>query len=71
MKTSDLENRFTYHTPVGIQTEQYATIRSAALSYAKLLDTLVPDCRELSLAITKLEECVMHANAGIARNPRK
>lgn len=67
MKTEELEKRFTYHAPKGIQPEQYATIRSAALSFARLLDTLVPDSRELSLAITKVEEAVMHANAGIAR----
>jgi hypothetical protein len=28
----------------------------------------VPPSRERSLALTKLEECIMHANAGIARH---
>jgi hypothetical protein len=32
-----------------------------------MLNELVPDSREKSLAITHLEEAVMWANAGIAR----
>ena len=36
--------------------------------FAYLLNDLCPDSREKSLAMTKLEECVMWANASIARN---
>lgn len=32
------------------------------------MDNLCPDSRELSLAITKLEEAIMWANASIARS---
>jgi len=48
--------------------EKYQAIRDKAKELAYLVDDLVPQSREQSLAMTKLEECVMHANAGIARN---
>lgn len=68
MDAEDLANRFTYHPPKGDQTERYQAIRTWARSFAVDLDTLCPDSREKSLAITKLEECVFWANASIARN---
>ena len=38
-----------------------------AEEFAGFIDDNCPDCREKSLAITKLEEVVMWANAGLAR----
>ena len=35
---------------------------------AHLIVTLTPKSREQSLALTKLEEAIMHANSAIARN---
>ena len=43
-------------------------LRAMAKRYAMVLNTVCPESRELSLAITKLEECVFWANAAIARN---
>ena len=63
-----IENNFTYHTPKEGQPEKYQAIREKAKELAYLIEGLVPDSREKSLASTKLEECVMWANAGIARN---
>lgn len=63
-----IEKAFTYHPPKEGQPERYEAIRSEAKLLAALIDDLVPDSREKSLAVTKLEECVMWANAGIARN---
>lgn len=63
-----IENAFTYHTPKEGQPEKYQAIREKAKELAYLVDTLVPDSREKSLAMTKLEEASMWANAGIARN---
>ncbi len=63
-----IENAFTYHAPKGDQPARYEEIRSEAKKLAYLIDGLCPDSREKSLAMTKLEECVMWANAGIARN---
>lgn len=65
---SYIENAFTYHHPKEEQIEKYAVIRTEAKALALLIDCIVPDSREKSLAMTKLEECTMWANAGIARN---
>jgi hypothetical protein len=63
-----IEKAFVYHTPKGNQPARYTAIRAAAKGLAVLIDESCPDSREKSLAITKLEECVMWANASIARN---
>jgi hypothetical protein len=65
---ADLEVRFTYHPPKTGQPEKYEKIRSQALKLAELLCDLCPECRERSLAITKLEEVVFWSNAAIARD---
>jgi hypothetical protein len=69
---AEYSNRFTYHPPqqkLG-QIERYQKIRDFAKDFSFLLDKECPYSRELSLAITKLEECVMWANAAIARNEK-
>lgn len=63
-----LENNFTYHPPQGDQNFRYVEIRDDAAAFAKMLVTKCPPSRELSLALTALEETVMWANASIARN---
>ncbi|MFP4661954.1 MAG: hypothetical protein ACLFPF_07185 [Halanaerobiales bacterium] len=68
MNITDLENRFKYHSPKEGQPEKYSKIRSEAKGLAHLINKTCPDSREKSLAITKLEEVVMWANASIARN---
>lgn len=62
-----IERDFTYHAPKGDQAGRYQKIREAAKSLALLMVELCPDHRERSLALTKLEEAVMWANAAIAR----
>ena len=64
----NIEKNFTYHPPKEGQPQIYTEIRNTAKEFATLLDRVCPDGREKSLALTKLEECVMWANAGIARN---
>lgn len=64
----DLENRFTYHPPKDGQPIRYQLIRDEAGALAQTINDEVPDSREKSIALTKLEEAVMWANAGIARN---
>lgn len=68
MDASDLANRFSYHAPIGDQTQRYEAIRARAKDFAALLNGFCPDSREKSLAVTALEEAVMWANASIARN---
>jgi hypothetical protein len=65
--SGEIMRRFTYHAPRDDQKPLYHQIRGAGNGVAQLIVDLVPDCRERSLALTKLEEAVMWANAGIAR----
>lgn len=65
---ADLEKRFTYHPPKPGQPEQYQRIRAEALAFAKTLVEVSPEGRELSTALTMLEQCTFWANAGIARH---
>ena len=68
MDSVQLHNRFTYHKPKQDQPEVYEEIRSRARNYALYLNSVCPESKEFSLAITKLEEAVFWANASIARN---
>ena len=64
----DLENRFTYHPPDSEEKiETYDKIRRTGLAFARLVNELVKSPWERALAITKIEEAVMHANVGVAR----
>jgi len=63
-----IENDFTYHPPHGDQLLRYQALRAAAKDLATLIAESSKPSREQSLALTKLEEAVMWANAGIARN---
>ena len=64
----DVQKIFTYHPPKDDQPKKYEEIRSIARDYAKVITDLCPDSSERSIALTKLDECVMWANASIARN---
>lgn len=63
-----IENNFTYHPPSGDQPAKYEDIREWGKAMATQLCFACPPSRELSLALTKLEEAVFWANAAIARN---
>jgi hypothetical protein len=63
----DLEKRFRYHPPYGNQVERYQVVRDWGNKWATSIVSLCPPSRERSLALTKIEEAVMWANAAIAR----
>lgn len=64
-----IENDFTYHAPKTDQAQRYEQLRQTAKKLARLVIELSPDGeRERSIALTKLEEAIMWANAGIARH---
>ncbi|EEL13981.1 hypothetical protein bcere0016_54320 [Bacillus cereus 95/8201] len=63
-----IKNNFSYHPPKEGQVEKFTDIRNEGLHFANLIDSTCPNSREKSLALTKLEEAVMWANASIARN---
>jgi hypothetical protein len=68
MEKNELKNRFTYHAPKEGQPKQYEDLRWRAYDFALFINALCPDSREKSLALTKIEEAVMWANASIARH---
>ncbi len=63
-----IENNFKYHAPKEKQIDKYNLLRDYAKDYAYIINDSCPNSREKSLALTKLEESVMWANASIARN---
>lgn len=65
---AQVDRSFTYHAPKEDQGARYHFIREAAKTLALDITSLTPESREQSLALTKLEEAVMWANAAIARN---
>jgi hypothetical protein len=68
MTPEDIKNRFTFHPADTAERQQlHQTVRSHCLRTAEVLNHLLPEGREKSLAITKLEEVMFWANATIAR----
>ena len=63
-----LKRVFTYHPPKTDQPQRYETIRKAALGLSETITERCPDSPELDMAICKLREAVMWANAAIALN---
>lgn len=63
-----IRESFTYHPPFDDQPERYREMRSMALDLALTMTRLCPASRELSLALTNLQQAVMWANAAIAVN---
>lgn len=69
LSQEELEKRFSYHTPSSEKASLHELVQHGCGSLAKMLNEILPDSREKSLAFTKLEEAMMWANAAIARNP--
>lgn len=63
-----LNNTYVYHKPKEDQPDRYTAIRDKSLELAELICESCPPSRELSLALTSLEQVSMQANAAIARN---
>ncbi len=63
-----IERDFSYHPPHTFQLVRYHGIRERALTLALYIAETTPASREQSVALTKLDEVVMFANAAIARN---
>jgi hypothetical protein len=67
---ADFEKRFKYHAPFGDQAQRYEGIRADGRLLAQTLTRNCPPSRELSLALTNLEQALFWANASIARNEK-
>jgi hypothetical protein len=62
----DLRNRFLYHAPGPDARPKHAQISERCLAMAEWLVETCPEGRDLSLALTHLEDVRMRANAAIA-----
>lgn len=68
MLESDIDNRFAYHPPRGeADAFAHSQVRQFCKDLATYLNRAIPEGREKALAMTKLEEVMFWANAGLAR----
>ncbi len=67
-KEKNTLGNFEFYNSKEEQIEKYNLIRTKAMELAALIDSQCPECREKSLAFTKIEEASLWANASIARN---
>lgn len=67
---AQIHHNFKYHPPTGSAVVDHQRVRDAAKALATAIDDLVPAgaAREKATAITKCEEAMMWACAGIARH---
>lgn len=69
MDESEVRRRFSHHPPKSRQTEQlHEQIRAWFEDLTLRITPVVPECREASTGVTKLEEAMYWFNAAIARN---
>jgi len=61
-----LLNWFSYHAPVAGQAEKYEKLRAAGKTFAEIIVELTPPSADQTVAIRKVREAVMVANAAIA-----
>lgn len=69
MDVNDIENRFAFHTATTDEKrDAHTSVRQQCRQLADALNEQLPEGREKSLAITKLEEVMFWGNAALARN---
>lgn len=69
-KRGALHHRFAFHPADDVTAERLDRIRGVFRSCALAVDDLVPEGREQSLALTRLEEAMFWSVAGAARECR-
>lgn len=65
---ADISNWFKYHSPTPEAIPKFKEIRLAGESLALTILENCPDCPDTAVAIRKVREAVMTANAAIACN---
>lgn len=68
MTPEDIQSIVTYHPPTQSAKDAHEAVRLATAAALQRIVASVPEGRERSIAITKAEEAMFWANAGIARN---
>jgi hypothetical protein len=71
MDMKQLENLFTYHAPQGDDTKRFVALRQKGLELAKAIALLTPVCPDQTVAIRKVREAVMTANAAIVTSSER
>ena len=68
MEPKDIEHRFAFHAATSQEKrDEHTSVRQLCRRLADALNGSLPEGREKSVAITKLEEVMFWANAAIAR----
>ena len=62
----DVTHMFTYHAPKPDHVPKYQELRKAAEEFAQTILRVTPSCPDQTVAIRKVREAVMTANAAIA-----
>lgn len=68
MDKNIINRNFSYKRSSDKSIQNMQKLRIMAKEVAFLIEDRCPESREKSLALTRLEECVMWANASIVRN---
>lgn len=68
VRTKEFTGRFKYHAPNEAKALRHERLRQSAEDFAVEVAHEVPEGREQSLALTKIEEAMFWANAAIARS---
>ena len=66
LKVEDLVDIFQHHPPTTEQIPSYETIRAAGYAFARVILENTPGSPDQTVAIRKVREAVMVANASIA-----
>jgi len=67
MDLHELKVRFTYHRPTEKLHNLMDRIRVKGFRFAEVLITMLPESRERSIAVRKIEEAVFWAQAALTR----
>lgn len=69
LSQDDLDSKFDHHPSTSEDiADAHQTVRNTLRTACEVLDDLILDGREKSLAITKIEEAMFWSNAAIARS---
>lgn len=68
LPSSEIKHRFQHHPPSPEKIEQHKSVREICEDLAHHINEFIPPGREQATALTKVEEVMFWANAGIARS---